>query len=406
MNIALLVGSALRRLSRYKAKTFLMGFGILISVLATILVQAVSANVRDSFTRFVERVYPSDTVALVAGSGFMGGGTGRNKLRMEDLEAVVGSVAQIKEWDPILYAGSRDIKRGANSLRVGIVGYSEKAETARRRSVSSGDFLSADQIRRMERVALIGSTTAKRLFPDQSPVGETLFIDNSPFEVIGILESVGVDPHGNDQDNTIHVPYTTLKNQILRVDYISGAIFVLEDRNQVERTRQTVTEVMRSQHGIGPGQDDDFSVLTAAQLQQLLDRSFRTFNIFVPLIAGLIFLVSGLVILGIMLISIRDRAAEIGLRKAVGARPADLQLQIIVEVLCVSCIAALVGLVLAYVGLQFIAPILAKKFGATAIHLPLSVVLISFGLAIVTGVFGAIVPARRAARLNPVESLR
>lgn len=406
MNTGLLVQAAFRRLNRYRAKSFLMGFGILISVFALVVVQCVSAGIRDAFERFVERAYPSDTVVLVAGSGPMGGGAGRTNLRLADVEALAGSVGGIALWDPMVTAGMRDIRQGANHLRASLLGYSERAETANRRAVEEGEFFSADQIRRSSRVALIGATTAERLFPEQSPIGETIFIENSPYEIIGVLERVGVDPHGNDQDNTVHVPYTTLMNQILHVDYVSSVTFVAQNRGEVESVGREIAEALRAQHQIGKGDDDDFSVLTAVFLQKLLDETFQTFNIFIPLIGGLIFVIAGLVVLGIMLISIRERTAEIGLRKAVGAKPADLQLQVVLEVLIVSAVAAIAGFVLAFATIKLITPMLAAKFGVASIGVPPLTVLVAVGSALAIGLLGALLPARRAGRMNAVDALR
>ncbi len=405
MNQSLLMRTVLLRFWRYKAKTVFMGLGITVGVLATVLLQTVAGSVRQRFSAFVERSYPADSIVLVAGSGFMGGGEGRNNLRLADVETVVNSLG-IKEWDPVVYVGARDVKRGGNSMSVGLAGYSEKAENVRRRSVEDGDFFTADDVRNRANVALIGSTTAAKLFPGESPLGQQLFVDNVPFQVKGVLETVGVDPHGNDQDNIIEVPYTTLLDNMLHVTFISGATFLVDDRSRVEEIRKEIVRIMRDQHHLGEGQKDDFSVITPALMQDLLDKSFRTFNIFVPLIAATAFLISGLIILSIMQISIKGRTPEIGLRKAMGARSRDLQAQIILEVLIVSAIASLIGLVLAQIGIRMVAPLLAAKFGIKQISPPLLVLAVAVCAAMATGLLGGILPARRAAGLNPVKALK
>ena len=332
MNQALLLRTVLLRLSRYKLKTLFMGLGIMVSVAATVLLQTAVGSVRQAFSTFIERAYPADSVVLMAGNGFMGGGEGSRNLKLADVQTVANTLG-VTEWDPVVYAGSRDIARAGRSARVSVVGYSEKAESVRRRSPESGEFFSPDDVRGRANVALIGATTAEKLFAGESPLGAQLFIDNVPFEVKGVLEKIGVDPHGNDQDDTIFVPYTTLMDKMLRRDFISGATFVIADRSRADAVAKEIAGIVRERHQIGQGQDDDFSVITPVLMNSMLDKAFATFNLFVPLIGGTAFLISTIVILSIMQISIKGRISEIGLRKALGARPRDLQIQIVLEVL-------------------------------------------------------------------------
>ncbi len=405
MNRKLLLRTVLLRFWRYKSRTLFMGLGITVGVLATVMLQTVTSTVRQRFFAFVERTYPANSIVLVAGSGFMGGGEGRGNLRLADVETVANTLG-ITEWDPSVFVGARDVKRGNSIESVGIVGYSEKAETVRRRSVQDGEFFTADDVKNRENVALIGSTTAAKLFAGESPIGAQLFVDTAPFQVKGVLETVGVDPHGNDQDNTLVVPYTTLLDNVLRTTTISGATFLVEDRSRVEEARKEVVRIMRERHQLGEGQPDDFSVITPALMQELLNKTFRTFNVFVPLIAGTAFVISALVILGIMQISIKARTPEIGLRKAVGARPRDLQGQIILEVLIVSVFASAAGILLAQIGLILVGPLLAEKFGIKHVHAPILVLVVAVVSAMATGLLGGILPARRAAKLNPVKALK
>jgi putative ABC transport system permease protein len=405
VNRSLLLRTVLLRLNRYRLKTLFMGLGIMVSVAATVLLQTAAGSVREAFSSFIERAYPADSVVLMAGTGFMGGGEGSRNLRLADAETIANSIG-VTDWDPVVYAGSRDVTRAGRSAPVSVVGYSEKAESVRRRSAQSGEFFSPDDVKRRANVALIGATTAEKLFADESPIGAQLFIDNVPFEVKGVLEKVGVDPHGNDQDDTIFVPYTTLMERMLRRDFISGATFVIEDRSRADAVAKDMAGILRERHQIGQGQEDDFSVITPVLMNDMLDRAFKAFNLFIPLIGGTAFLISAIVILSIMQISIKGRVSEIGLRKALGARSRDLQIQIVLEVLVVSAVASLIGLLLAQLGSTVLTPILAAKFGVTRMSPPAMVLLVAVGAAMVTGLLGGVWPARRAAKLNPVEALK
>jgi len=405
VNRSLLLRSILLRMSRYKLKTLFMGLGITISVLTTVVLQSAALSTREAFISFIGRVYPSNSIFVMAGSGPMGGSAGRSNLQLSQVETVVNTLA-IKEWDPIVNAGSRDVKVGGNAVRVGVTGHSEMAETVRSRSVEDGEFFSADDITNRAAVALIGSTTAKTLFPGESPIGAQIFIDNIPFQVKGVLESVGVDPHGGDQDNVIYVPYSTLMDKMLRITFVGGATFVIDDRSRAEAVGKEITQILREQHQIEEGQEDDFAVVSPVLMYGMVNKMFRTFDIFIPIISVTAFLISAAVILSIMQISIKGRTAEIGLRKALGARPRDLQVQIVLEVLIVSVLASLIGLALAQLGNNALAPMLAARFGVKGIATPAFIPVLAVAAAMLTGLLGGILPARRAASLNPVQALK
>ena len=248
MNRALLWRSVWLRVTRYRLRSAIIAAGICVSVLATVLLQSVAVGVRQAFDVFIDRAYPADGVVLMAGGGFMGGRAGRTNLKLADVETVAAELG-IAEWDPIVIV-SRDVRHGGNSVRVPVTGMSEKAEVVRRRSVQDGEFFTADDVTKRANVVLLGSTTAAELFPGQSPIGARLFIDNVPFEIRGILESTGVDPHGADMDQTIVIPYTTLLDEIERIDYVSAATFLIDDPARANAVRDEILRTMRERHAV------------------------------------------------------------------------------------------------------------------------------------------------------------
>jgi putative ABC transport system permease protein len=386
------------RLGRYKAKTLLMSLGIIISVVATVLMQTLGGGFLEAITRFTQRVYPTDSVLLYS--------VGDEKLDLQDVETVVASTPEVSAWDVYVSAGERDIKRDGSNVRVSVSGFSERADRVARRTVSEGEFFTATDIRNRARVVLIGEDTAKQLFPHESAIGGQLFIDNVPFEVRGVLEPFGVDPHGNNLDQLVVMPYTTLMDQILRSSYITAARFTVADPSRVEKVGERVAQLIRDAHGVRPGQQSNYFAVTPSATQMQVGRAFQIYNIFLPLIAGITFFISGKVILSIMLITSRERRPELGLRKALGARPSDLQLQIVLEVAVVAIIAALVGLIIARVTVMALAPVMAEKFGMFGLAPPVGALALGFALAVVTGVAAAWLPARNAARLDPIQALR
>jgi putative ABC transport system permease protein len=406
MNSELFLRTVIRRLTRFKGRALLMGLGIIVSVLATVLVASLGATVRTTFDGFIGRLYPDDGITVTAGANFMGGGLGRDNLRLKDIEAVAASVPGIAAWDPLNAAGLRDIKVGDRNTRVRVVGYSAQYPQVHRHSVSEGAFFGADEVAARSRVALIGPTTARRLFANTSPVGATLFIDNVPYRVKGLLEPQGMSPHGDDLDDVVSVPYTVIMDSIVKVDFVRGANFLVRNAADVESVATQIAGILRQRHDIREGQQDDFVVVTPRQMHAMVARTFGTLNLFVVLICGAAFLASAIVLLSVMLATIRQRTSEIGLRKAVGANVADIRDLIVSEVVMIAAAGCAIGVLLSYPLLAIIAPVLSAKIGMTgAVVSPTSIV-IAAAAAIATGLLGALWPALRAAGLNAVDALR
>lgn len=405
MNSRLLIGSLLSRLARHRARTVFMGLGIAVGVAATAMLMTVAIGFERQLRRFVERAYPADGVVVFAGSGPMGGGGGPANLRIADLETLASSLS-IPTWDPMVNAGQRDLQRQGIPLRAPLIGVSDRAQTVRRRSVDAGEFLRDDDLRTRALVAVIGATTAATLFPEGGAVGGELTIDNLRFVVRGVLEKQGADPHGGDLDNAVWIPYTTMMDRITRSPRVSAATFQVAEADRTDQVGREITEILRREHAIVEGQRDDFTVITPRQMRAMVDRSMRAFGRLLPLILGTVFLISALVIGGLQQASVRARTAEIGLRKAVGARHRDVAAEILLEVAVIAAVAAAVGATIALVGLQLLETRLTQHYGIREVWPPLMVWLGALAGALGAATVGALLPARRAVRLRPVEALR
>jgi putative ABC transport system permease protein len=406
MNRQLALRNVTRSLTRFKVRAALGGFGIVVSVLATVFVLSVSGTVRTTFETFVMKFYPADVVTLNSGANFMGGGSDAQSLRVRDVEAVATGVPGIVAWDISAYAGRREVRAGRQSARVNVLGAGARTPDVRRRGVSEGAYFDDADVDSRARVALIGTTAQRVLFGSDGVIGSTLYIDNMPFQVKGVLESFGVSPHGDDQDDLIVVPYTLAMESLLKVDYVRQAAFLVNDRSRVELIGQQVAQVMRRQHAIVDGRSDDFSVIVPRQMQEMVARNFGMMNLFVAMICAACLLVSALVVLGVMNVSVRQRLPEIGLRKAVGAAASDVRAQVLWEALLIAGTACFVGALLAWLAVTIVGPWLTVKFGIGRSSLSLTALGVGLAAAFATGLVGALWPAHRAAKLDAVEALR
>lgn len=406
MNLGLLLRMAALRLIRFRLQTALLAVGIVVSICATTLVVIALANMRDRFGLYFSKLYPSDAIVLESNYSPEGGIDNAQRLKTTEVESIVNSTPQIVDWDPLVYAGQKNIKVGRNAVSALVTGHSERAEHIRDRPVSDGEYFSAADIRGRAKVVLIGSSIATTLFPGQSPIGGQIAIDGVQFSVKGVLQTIGVDPHGNNQDDFIQVPYTTLMQHVMKIDYLSSVMFVLDDRTHMPQVVELVSGRLRELHPQGAATGQDFHITTPRDMQRRMDESFRTVETFVTIAATAGYVLSGVVILIVMLMSIKSRTAEIGLRKAVGARRGDVHWQILFEAIIVAATASVSGLILAQLLILLAAPLLVSHFGLVMDRIPVATLGFAVAAALLTAILSALLPARRAAALDPVVALR
>ncbi len=222
-----------------------------------------------------------------------------------------------------------------------------------------------------------------------------------PFRVQGVLEPIGIDPHGLDRDEDVQVPVTTVMRRLENVDYIQAAKLIVDDPETVEATADRIAEILRQRHSIAPGEPDDFAIFTPRFVQRMVARADRVLDVFLPAAAGIVLLVAAIVIASVMLAAVRERVPEIGLRKAVGATRQQIGLQFVIEAVAVTVASGLLGMALGAAAIVY----LTRQMSLTPIVTADSIAL-GFAAATVVGVAAGFLPARQAARLDPVAALQ
>jgi putative ABC transport system permease protein len=392
-------------MGRHRLRTFFMMLGTFMGVFALTLVVAIGQGTRDSVLGNIERMFAGSSIFLSAGGGGMMGGPREGgpttTLVMEDLEEIQATVPGIRVYDPMIMAGSREVVYQGNSSTVRVLGHSERHEEVWDRGVSRGAFIGESEVRSSARVALVGETLVRELFQGADPIGLQLRIGTVPFDVIGVLDSMGIDPHGWDRDNEVLVPVTTMMRRVMNVDYVQSVKFLVESGTDLDGVVLAIEGLLRERHALAEGVPNDFSMITPVQVQEMVGSMNRIFTLFLPLLAGVSLLIGGIVVANLMLMGVNERRSEIGLRKAVGARGRDIWVQFLLESSLVTVVGGLLALVVAAITLGVIG-----RFMEIPSIMPWEAAFLGLGAAVAVGLLAGVAPARRASALDPVATLR
>ena len=398
----LLIAGSLRTMRRYWLRTFFMGLGVAAGVATLVASRSLGIGSEQAMLDKVDRMFGPSSLMIMARGTNTGGRRGpATTFTLADLEAIEERLPQIVAWDPMIIVGGRELKVAGQNRQVTIYGHSERALEVWNRGVVEGRSFITEDSARAARVALIGTRIAAELFAEDSPIDRQILLGGAPFRVVGVLEPIGIDPHGMDRDQDVHVPTTTAMRRLLNVDYITSAKLVASDPQAVEETADQIEELLRRRHGIAAGEPADFAIFTPRFVGRMIARSKRVLKVFVPAGAGVVLLVTAMVISTVMLIAVRERFAEIGLRKAVGATEEQIGFQFLIEALGVTLAAGLLGLALGAAAVAAVAHRMQLPAVITADSLVLGL-----AAAVAVGVVSGLLPARRAARLDPVRALR
>jgi len=394
---------ALRALARNKLRSALTMLGIIIGVGAVIATVSIGQGAEYLVQQGIQSM-GTNAVFIAAGSGRPGGarlGSWAVKtLTIDDMNAILREVSLIREAAPAVVSRVQVVYQNQN-WNTGITGTAPNYFRIRSWPVQAGSIFGQDEVDSAANVCLLGTTVARILFGDEDPVGKQIRIGQLPFRVVGVLESKGQSVMGDDQDDRIFAPYTTVQRRISGITWIQFINASAVSREASNAAVAPITALLRERHHIRPGEDDDFFVRTQSDVADLADQTQRVMTLLLGSIASVSLIVGGIGIMNIMLVSVTERTREIGVRMAVGATESDVQQQFLVEAVTLSMAGGLLGIGVGLIGSALISNFLAWP---TLISVKAIIAAAIFSAAV--GIFFGFYPARKAAQLDPIEALR
>jgi putative ABC transport system permease protein len=405
MSTARLLRSSLKAMGRHRLRSGFMMLGSLIGVAALTFVLTIGAAAQRKLLATMGQLFGPSSIVVSGGGGFFLGGPrgAASRLTLDDAEALAEALPEVVAWDPLVALSAAQVRRKDAAHTVRLLGESERSERVWDRGVSHGEYFDAAAVTASARTALIGETVARALFSEEDPLGEEILIGSVPFRVGGVLDALGTDIHGMDRDNEIVIPISTAMRRVMNVDTIRAAKLLVRDPQTVDETAREVTRILRERHGLGEGQPNDFTLMTSSRIQRTVAQVQRVLFLYLPLVAGISLLAGGTTAATLMLSSVNERVGEIGLRRAVGARPRDIRLQFLMETAVTAMGGGLAGAVVGSSLALFAAARMNLDLGVGPVAVAIGV---GLALAAVTGLLAGVLPARRAALLQPATALR
>src|SRR5215471_16158141 len=405
MNLLLTFRVAIRALGRNKLRSSLTMLGIIIGVGAVIAMVGIGQGASASIQSQIANL-GNNMLFVMSGSLNMGGmrsGAGSNNtLTPEDSDAIERECPSVRAVSPGVRANGQLVFGNLNWVASsGIQGTNEKFPDIRAWPVASGEFFTEGDVRTAARVCVIGKTIADNLFSGTDPTGQTMRIRNLPFRVIGVLSTKGQNQYGQDQDDTVIVPYTTAQKKMLSITNINQVMVSAISPAATFSAEKQITELLRQRHKLGPNQENDFTVRNLTDVADAADASSQIMTRLLAWIAGVSLLVGGIGIMNIMLVSVTERTREIGIRMAIGARSKVIRRQFLMESVTLSVVGGIIG-----VGFGVAACItIANTLKWPTLVSPLSIV-VSVIFSMLVGVVFGYYPAGKAAALDPIDALR
>jgi putative ABC transport system permease protein len=404
MNYSNLFRIAIRALIRNKLRAFLTMLGIIIGVASVIAMLAIGEGTKVNITKEMSDM-GSNMVMIMPNTQSRGGvslgASGSTALKYSDVEAIRNEATLVAYVSPEVRASGQVIYSNENTQTT-IYGVSEDYLTIRKLEIETGRIFNSSELKGMSKVCILGQTVAVNLFgEDADPVGLTIRVKNLPFLIIGVLKDKGESGMGQDQDDLILAPYTTVQRRLAAIDYINGIYASAISEDKSAQAIAEVEEILRRTHKLKESEENDFRVMSQSELIETVSSITDILTILLGAIAGISLLVGGIGIMNIMLVSVTERTREIGLRMSIGGRGTDILKQFLVESILLSILGGALGVVFGY---------LIAKGAGSLMNIPpvirIQTVVLAFSVCFAIGVFFGWYPARKAANLNPIDALR
>jgi putative ABC transport system permease protein len=403
MQATRLIQIAAKSIFKNKMRTLLTMLGIIIGVGAVIVMVAIGQGAKTQIQQRIDNLGTNMIVvtpgASTAGGVSQGAGTS-NRLTLDDAEALDRESTLLTAVSPVVVTMTQAVG-GQGNWRTVINGVSVDYPVIRDWTVVSGRFFDQTDLRSMRKVAVIGQTVARNLFPDQDPVGAQIRLRNVPFEIIGVLTEKGQTAQGSDQDDVILAPYTTVQTRLSGRNFIPQILASTATKEDIPAAQQEARGILRETHKLASYENDDFTVRNQSDLAAAAQGTTEVMTLLLAAIASISLLVGGIGIMNIMLVSVTERTREIGIRLAIGARGLDVLTQFLVESIVMSVIGGVIGIGVGFAG----SAVLQRITGWGTVISP-AMVGVAIGFSAAVGIFFGFYPARKAAALDPIEALR
>lgn len=390
-------------LLRNKMRSLLTMLGIIIGVGAVIAMVAIGQGAQASVDAQISSlgtnvllVFPGTTTRAGVTAGF---GTGTS-LTEEDAQAIKEQCQAVALITPLLRTGGQAVYGNLNWGTI-LQGGSPEYFLIRDWRLERGEFFTDQDVHAAAKVCLLGQTVVQQLFESADPIGQTIRIRNIPFKVIGTLESKGQNVLGQNQDDIIIIPYTTLQKRMMGNVRTWGFLVSAVSKNQIAEAQQQITDVLRMRHKLGLTEDNDFTTRTQTDIAEASSATSKIMTTLLASIASVSLIVGGIGIMNIMLVSVTERTREIGIRMSIGARRRDILIQFLMEAIVLSLLGGMLGIILGVGGSSLVSRVAGWPTFVSAGSILLAVM---FSMAV--GVFFGYYPARKASTLNPIDALR
>lgn len=410
MNYSNLLKIALRAIAANKMRSFLTCLGIIIGVASVITMLAIGQGSKRSIQANIAEM-GSNMIMISPGADMRGGvrqdPSAMQTLKLEDYNAIKDQCSYVKAVSPTVNSSGQFIN-GNNNTQSTIYGVDLDYLEIRQLTVSNGEMFTETDVRTSAKVCVLGQTVVDYLFPDGSdPIGKVVRFNKIPFRVVGVLKKKGYNSMGMDQDNLALAPYTTVMKRILAQTYLGGINCSAITEGVTDQATEQISEILRRNHKLKEatdtfdGDEDDFTIRSQEELSSMMSSTTNMLTILLGCVAGISLIVGGIGIMNIMYVSVTERTQEIGLRMSVGARGIDILNQFLIEAILLSVTGGIIGVLLG-IGSSYAVNVLARW----PIYIQPWSIIMSFAVCTFTGVFFGWYPAKKAARLDPIEAIR